>query len=173
MGGQGSGKGTFAKLVNTNNDYLYIEVGQILRNMSDENIKKTINNGKFVPDDVVFNILKSAIKNNNVILDGFPRTLSQAKWLIDNYVNLFSIHIIYLNISRQEILKRIENRIKEGENRSDDKNKNSVNERINRFYKFTMPAIEWLSKNKEIKFSNIPVDNKTIEENYNSIQKVL
>ena len=89
FGPPGAGKGTQAKyLVNKLNGY-QISTGDILREeIQKESIigKKIINNmneGKFVSDDIVNNLLKKHVfdpkKKEKLIFDGYPRSLNQAK----------------------------------------------------------------------------------------------
>ena len=99
MGGQGSGKGTFAHMLLDKHDYNYVEVGAILRQMpSDSEIGKKVANGELINDTALFSIISEYIKTDKgIIIDGFPRSVSQAKWLIDNYANKFNIQIIFFN----------------------------------------------------------------------------
>ena len=91
MGGQGSGKGTYAKLLMEQINCNYIETGAILRQMpSDSDIAKKMARGELLSDDDLLPIIAKNIKTNkDVIMDGFPRTLGQAQWLVENYNNKF------------------------------------------------------------------------------------
>ena len=89
FGPPGAGKGTQAKHLIKKLDNFQISTGDILRNeiKRDTEIgKKIINNmndGKFVNDEIVNNLIKDIIfdplKKNKLIFDGYPRSLSQAK----------------------------------------------------------------------------------------------
>ena len=62
MGGQGSGKGTFANLMLKQHDYNYIETGAILRDMpSDCEICKKMQRGELVSDNELFPIIAEHI----------------------------------------------------------------------------------------------------------------
>lgn len=86
---QGAGKGTFAKKLKEKYGYAHISTGDILRERSavgDETgnkIKDMIDNGIFVPDDIIFEAVEYKITQpeceNGYILDGFPRNIEQAK----------------------------------------------------------------------------------------------
>ena len=82
MGGQGSGKGTFANLLRKQHDYNYVEAGAILRAMpADSDIKQKISRGELVGDDDLFPIISQHMSTDkDIIMDGFPRTIGQAKW---------------------------------------------------------------------------------------------
>ena len=86
---QGAGKGTFAKKLKEKYGYAHISTGDILRERSavgDElgnKIKDMIDNGIFVPDDIIYEAIEYKITQSECekgyILDGFPRNLEQAK----------------------------------------------------------------------------------------------
>ena len=86
---QGAGKGTFAKKLQEKYGYAHISTGDILReraSVDDElgnKIKNMIDNGIFVPDDIIYEAIEYKITQpeceNGYILDGFPRNLEQAK----------------------------------------------------------------------------------------------
>ena len=170
MGGQGSGKGTFAQMLLTKHDYYYIETGAILRQMPDNSeIGKKVANGELINDNDLFSILSEHIKpGKDIILDGFPRSLAQAKWLICNYANKFNIKIIFLNIPEDTMIAHIKKRIREGGNRKDDSDENAVHKRIESFKTITMPAIQWLSDISDVKFFDIklPTDDICINFEY-------
>lgn len=91
LGAPGSGKGTAAKILAKKTNLLHISTGDMFR----EQIKKEtelgklansyMSQGKLVPDEVTINIVKDRLNwedaENGVILDGFPRTIDQAKAL--------------------------------------------------------------------------------------------
>ena len=83
IGGPGVGKGTFAKMLMDMHSYNYIGVGALLRALpSDSNIHKIISDGNLVPDDVLFKLLMANLKDDtDILLDGFPRNVSQAEIL--------------------------------------------------------------------------------------------
>ena len=86
---QGAGKGTFAKKLQEKYGYAHISTGDILRERSavgDElgnKIKNMIDNGIFVPNEVIFEAIEYKITQpeceKGYILDGFPRNLEQAE----------------------------------------------------------------------------------------------
>ena len=89
FGPPGAGKGTQAKyLVNKLNGF-QISTGDMLRdeikNNTDigKNIIKDMNDGKFVNDEIVNELIHNAVndvtKRNNLIFDGYPRSLNQAR----------------------------------------------------------------------------------------------
>ena len=131
FGPPGAGKGTQSKyLVNKLNAF-QISTGDLLR----EEIKKKsvigkaitndMKNGKFISDDIVNKLIENLIsdpqKKNKFIFDGYPRSLTQAKnleMLLKNSNQSIDL-ILFLNVDKETILKRLEKR-KIIENRSDD-----------------------------------------------------
>lgn len=176
MGGQGSGKGTMSKkFLDENPDFKYIETGAMLRALPDNHpLKAIIARGEFVPDEDLQNLLLEKIKpTNNTMLDGFPRQLSQAKWLVDTFADKFDLIAVYLNIPRDLMIKRIQNRIAEGGGRADDADADVVKRRLDSFFNKTMPAIEWLSIVPDVKFVDVPIADAPIEQNYNTMKNML
>ena len=176
MGGQGSGKGTLSKkFLEENKDFKYIETGAMLRALPDNHPLKTIMaRGEFVPDeDLQKLLLEKIIPTNNTVLDGFPRQLSQAKWLVDTFANKFDMIAVYLNIPRDLMEKRIKQRIAEGGGRADDADTAVVKRRLDSFFNKTMPAIEWLSIMPDVKFIDVPIADAPIEQNYNTMKNML
>lgn len=177
MGGQGSGKGTMSKkILETNNNFTYIETGAMLRDLPDENpLKQIISRGEMVPDRDVCKLLESKIATApaDVLLDGFPRKVSQAQWLINTFGTKFATIAVYLNIPESLMLKRIQNRINEGGNRADDADTVAVRRRLDTFQRETMPAINWLRTAKNVLFLEIPIADAPIEQNYETLTKIL
>jgi len=168
MGGQGSGKGTFANLLLKQNNYKYVEAGDILRHMpADSEIAQKITRGELVSDEDLFPIISKHIPTDqDIIMDGFPRTLGQAKWLIDNYADKFDIRVLFLNISEETMFAHIQKRIREGGDRKDDADENAVRNRIESFKSTTMPAIQWLATVDNVKFFDLKLPSDDVDINF-------
>ena len=157
FGPPGAGKGTQAKyLVKKLNGY-QISTGDILREeiKKDSDIgKKIINNmneGKFVSDEIVNNLLKNHVfdpnKKEKLIFDGYPRSLSQAKnldLLLKNS-NQSIDHIFFLNVNKDTIVERIKKR-KILEKRSVD-DLDTILKRYDTYIETTRPVLDYYSKN--------------------------
>lgn len=172
MGGQGSGKGTLSKRLLENADnFTYIETGAMLRALPDDSpLRAIVERGEFVPDAEVCKLLKSKIDEANfdVLLDGFPRKVSQAQWLVETFAEKFDIVAVYLDLPESLMLKRIENRIAEGGGRADDADAAAVRRRLNNFQNETMPAIRWLENNGDVTFVRVAIADAPIDVNYAS-----
>ena len=177
MGGQGVGKRTHARRLIDENGYKYVEAGAILRELPPESpVAQIMARGELVPDDKLFVIIGDAINqvnNADMIVDGFPRTIGQAKWLVQQYSSKYDIHIIYLNVPEKIMLQRIENRINQGGGRADDADATIVRRRLDNFWKTTMPAIEWLRTAPGIQFSDVDVSQFEFESNYANVCQAL
>lgn len=126
------GKGSIAKRLHSEYNITHISTGDILRSeMSKKtdlglSIKNLMDNGKYVPDDLITQVVETIInqdklKNEGFILDGFPRTLNQANFLY-NWLkeNSRERHFIFqLNASYETLLNRMKTRNSELK-RSDD-----------------------------------------------------
>jgi len=103
LGPPGSGKGTYSKRISPIRNIPHISTGDLFReNIKNETeigkkAKQYIKEGKLMPDDITIKMLKRRISQDDCkkgfILDGFPRTMEQAKVLqglkeIDVVLNL-------------------------------------------------------------------------------------
>ena len=111
----GAGKGTASDYIENKYGYKHISSGSLLRNeaLVNEEIKSLIDNGKFVSDETVMDVLKRNIDSNNIILDGIPRNLNQAK-LLDSLFkenNIDLDKVIFIDIDEELAAKRVINRL--------------------------------------------------------------
>lgn len=92
FGPPGAGKGTQARLASARFGLRHISTGRILRVAIKEQtaigrVAQTyIDKGSLVPDEVVRDLAEDAMRKcdfGGFILDGYPRTERQAKWLMD------------------------------------------------------------------------------------------
>ena len=161
FGPPGAGKGTQSKyLVNKLNAF-QISTGDLLR----EEIKKNsdigkaiindMSNGKFISDDIVNKLIENLIsdpqKKNKLIFDGYPRSLSQAKnleVLLKNSNQSIDL-ILFLNVDKETILKRLEKR-KIIENRLDD-DTHTIVSRYEKYMETTQPVLNFYSENPNFK----------------------
>jgi adenylate kinase len=117
FGAPGSGKGTYASRLKDKLNVEVIATGDIFREMIKENtslgrrVKAYVESGLLVPDDVTFDVLKESLakipKGKGFILDGYPRTVEQAKAL-DRIANIDAI--IHLTVPEWIIVERLSSR---------------------------------------------------------------
>tara|TARA_B100000780_G_scaffold25830_1_gene16366 strand:- start:194 stop:835 length:642 start_codon:yes stop_codon:yes gene_type:complete len=123
FGPPGAGKGTQAQFIVKKHNYFQLSTGNLLR--QEVKLKTTlgaeiellISNGKFVLDETVNTLLRRSITNlkfrDRIIFDGYPRNVDQAKNLdlILNEFNQSIGHVIFLNVTKDIIEKRIMGRM--------------------------------------------------------------
>ena len=123
FGPPGAGKGTQAQSIVKKHNYFQLSTGNLLREEVKlktplgAEINTLISNGKFVSDETVNTLLRKSITNlkfrDRIIFDGYPRNVEQAKNLkliLGEYDQTIG-HIIFLNVSRDIIEKRIMGRV--------------------------------------------------------------
>lgn len=123
MGPAGSGKGTQSEKIVEKYDIVHLSTGDMFRAaISNETqlglkAKEYINEGKLVPDEITISLVKERlqqkdIKENGFLLDGFPRTVAQAKALksLLEEINLPLDLIIDLDVDEEVLAKRITGR---------------------------------------------------------------
>jgi adenylate kinase len=118
IGPPGAGKGTQAKKIVEKFGIVHLSTGDMFREAkkSDEVISKLLSSGQVVPDGIVINMVRDCLKKDNVkkgfLLDGFPRTLNQAKEL-DKMLKSENIKVdvvFFIDVRFEEVVKRISGR---------------------------------------------------------------
>jgi len=206
FGPPGAGKGTQAQFIVKKHNYFQLSTGNLLReevklkSPLGVEIETLISKGKFVSDDTVNILLRKSITNlkfrDRIIFDGYPRNVMQAKNL-EKILTEFkqSIgHIIFLNVSKEIIEKRIMGRMtcdkchmtlneffnkeqielhpcgKEHLKKRKDDNFNVVVARYDTYMETTKPILDFYSKNEN--FSEINGASE-IEQITNEINDIL
>jgi len=183
FGPPGAGKGTQAQFIVNKHNYFQLSTGNLLREevklktQLGSEIEQLISNGKFVTDETVNRLLRKSITNlkfrDRIIFDGYPRNVDQAKnlELILGEFDQTIGHIIFLNVSKDIIEKRIMGRMtcdkcnmtlneffnkeqielhpcgKEFLNKRKDDNFNIVVARYETYMKTTKPILDFYAKN--------------------------
>ncbi len=176
MGGPGVGKGTFAQMLREreHEHFVFVETGALLRAQpADSEIGRTLARGDLVSDDVIREMLTHYIKNDaDMLLDGFPRTLGQAQWLVEHYADVFDIHVIYLYVNDDVLRARIKKRLGQGSARADDSDADVINHRISTYRKSTLPAVEWLRDASGVRFNQVDVSG-AVDDNFANIMRAI
>tara|TARA_B100001758_G_scaffold96264_1_gene82257 strand:+ start:49 stop:609 length:561 start_codon:yes stop_codon:yes gene_type:complete len=157
FGPPGAGKGTQSKILVDKLNSFQVSTGDMLRDEINNNteigkkIIDSMDNGKFVDDEIVNKLLEKIIfdpKKNKLIFDGYPRTLNQAKNLeaLLKKSNQSIDHIFFLNVDKDAIIKRIEKR-KILEKRPDDDSV-TILKRYDIYMKETKPVLDFYSSHK-------------------------
>ena len=120
IGGPGSGKGTLASSVVKEFGVTHISTGDMFRyHIKNETpigkkAKSFIEAGRLAPDDLVIDMLQERLQQldcqKGALLDGFPRTLAQAKALDNIVKDKFDLIVLFLDVSDATILQRLSGR---------------------------------------------------------------
>ncbi|OGH19146.1 MAG: hypothetical protein A2868_01350 [Candidatus Levybacteria bacterium RIFCSPHIGHO2_01_FULL_40_15b] len=171
IGIQGSGKSTQGNLLSKKLDVPYLSTGHIFRKIAREHtglgryVKETMNAGYLIPDDKTLEIVNEYLARpeyqKGYILDGFPRTKVQA----ESFKNGID-HVFYINVSDQEALQRLSLR-RDGR---DDETEQALRKRIEIFYKFTKPVLDYYKEKGMLHEVN---GERPIDEIHQDICKIL
>ncbi|MBM3734989.1 MAG: nucleoside monophosphate kinase [Acidobacteria bacterium] len=181
IGPQGAGKGTQAQLLCSEFDFVHISIGDIFRWHMRHHTKlaarvtRIMNEGRLVPDEIVEEVVGKRLQEHDwnwgFVLDGFPRTRSQAEYLFENW-NLD--RAVYLDIPDDVVFDRVAIRAAVGEGsgftkRADD-NPAALRVRLGEFHGKTAPLLQLFHD----KHMLVTVDaNRPITEVYESIKEAL
>ena len=180
LGPPGCGKGTQAARLKEKYGVIPLSTGDMLRAAVaagtdvGKKAKAIMEAGQLVPDDVVVGVIAERIGQSDVqkqgfVLDGFPRTVAQAKsldqmmekrgWKLD--------HIIEMKVDEQALFARIDKRAREtaaagGAVRADD-NAETLKKRITVYREQTQPILPYYAKAGRLKSVEgmAPIDDVT------------
>ncbi|MGB9857109.1 MAG: adenylate kinase [Dictyoglomaceae bacterium] len=118
FGPPGAGKGTHAKEISTILNIPHISTGDIFREAVKngtplgKRVKEYLDTGKLVPDELVWAVVEERITKddckNGFILDGYPRTISQAEFLKKFLLEKNVLpKVIYLKVSDELVIRRL------------------------------------------------------------------
>lgn len=150
LGAPASGKGTQSLRLAEALKIPHISTGDLFReNIANQTpigkqVKDIMDAGKLVPDTIVldmfFNRAAKSDASYGYILDGFPRTISQAEALDKYLPKDTNLKVLNLDVSDETILKRTL-----GRQRSDD-TPEVVKERLSAYHNQTAPLVEYYTK---------------------------
>lgn len=166
LGPPGAGKGTQAKRLTEKYGIPQLSTGDMLRAAVSagteigKRAKAVMDAGGLVSDDIVNQIVAERIQDSDCskgfILDGYPRTVPQAKALAENMVasRLKLDAVIELKVDEEALIRRIENRVAEtiaagGTVRSDD-NPESFRKRLAEYREKTAPLSQYYSEQGQL-----------------------
>jgi len=155
LGAPGSGKGTLSKELQDKYGIHHISTGDLIRKSDDPELKKIIDGGNFLPDDMMIKILRKELKKvdvtKGIIFDGFPRTIKQAKRL-DSMLGKMGLglnHAIFLDLPEETAKNRIRERAKK-EDRKDDTSDEIINKRFDEYHEKTFPLLDFYKRSRKL-----------------------
>jgi adenylate kinase len=163
FGPPGSGKGTQSEKLISKYGMKHLSTGDLLRSeIAGQTplglaVKSLMAEGKLVPDEIVIEMINSAIDNNphvnGFLFDGFPRTTAQAEAL-DKLLSQKGTEIalvLALQVSQQELIKRLLNRGRTSD-RSDDTSEEIISARISEYEKKTAAVAEHYKRYGKVEY---------------------
>lgn len=146
FGPAGAGKSVQGQILAARHGWRWMSAGQLLRDTHDPELIRQMQSGDLVPPETINRIigdsLDSARDLDGVILDGYPRELAQAEWLVSNKTN----HgreiklVVVLEVPRQEIIDRLRVR-----GRVDD-NPDAIDKRLSIYRREIYPMLDYLNE---------------------------
>lgn len=116
FGPAGAGKSVQGQMLSARHGWKWLSTGQMFRDSDDENVQKILKTAELISDEQTYDVVEGALKNSHdydhLIIDGFPRTMPQAEWLMDNKNELGREvkMVIVLEVPESEIQKRLASR---------------------------------------------------------------
>ena len=146
FGPAGAGKSVQGQILSARMGWRWLSAGQLLRDTHDPELVSIMHSGGMVPHEAITKIMGEAIGKSGdidqLILDGFPRLLEQAHWLVDTQpehgrsIGL----VVVLEVPREELLKRLAIR-----GRADD-TPEAIDQRLNIYRQEMYPILSYLTE---------------------------
>lgn len=146
MGIAGSGKGTQGKMLADQQGFHLISMGEVLRMyVTGEQRQKMLAGGLLDDQEIITivdRVLSSLPDEEEVLMDGFPRTIPQAEWLLEQVKKgRFKLQkAFHLVASQDAVRKRLMSR-----GRIDDVEP-AIEERFKEYARSTEPLLTWLTE---------------------------
>lgn len=148
FGPAGAGKSVQGQILAARHDWRWLSAGQLLRDTHNKELVHQMQEGNLIDTDQVNKIMADALsraKNiGRVILDGYPRQLEQAEWLIENqpeHERAIGM-VVVLEVPKSELIKRLELR-----GRADD-TPEVIEERLRLYRQEIYPILTYLTGQK-------------------------
>lgn len=154
FGPAGAGKSVQGQILSARHGWRWLSAGQLLRDTHDAKLIHEMQSGSLIDETRVNDILKHALVESkdidNVILDGYPRQLGQAKWLVDTQPDHERAvkMVIVLEVPRAEILRRLKIR-----GRVDD-SPEAIEERLRIYRSEIYPILDYFN-DREVRIAHI------------------
>ena len=173
LGPPGAGKGTQAERYTDHKSLAHVSTGVMLREHVERNTdlgviaKGILDKGNLVPDELVISMLKERLEEEDAskgaILDGFPRTIPQAKSLDNLHNRIEIVAVVVFKVEEKIVIQRM---IERG--RSDD-NEESIKQRFEVYKKATAPLITFYKEKNIININGVGEEDEIFDELTNKL----
>jgi adenylate kinase len=146
FGVAGAGKSMQGRLFADERGYAWISTGELLRVLVTGKRRQEMLEGKLLSDDEMIRIMDTVFNlinlNEEFVLDGFPRTIAQSDWLLEQvHNNRIELTAIFnLQASEDVVRGRLEER-----GRIDDTSE-AISNRFEEYKTVTLPIIDFFKK---------------------------
>jgi adenylate kinase len=146
MGVAGAGKSMQGKILADEHGYAWISTGEILRVLVTGKRRQEMLQGKLLSDEEMVNLMDKVLDlidtKQEFVLDGFPRTVPQADWLLEQvHKGRFALTaVVHLSASEEVVRQRLL-----GRGRQDDTDE-AISKRFSEYRNSTLPIIEHLER---------------------------
>ena len=150
----GAGKSMQGRYLADEAGYPWLSTGELLRVLITGKRRQEMLEGKLLSDEEVIKVFNTVVNlidiNKEFVVDGFPRTINQTEWLIEQvHSGRFELTSVFNLVATEEVVRgRLEKR-----GRQDDNDK-AINKRFEEYKKVTLPLLDHFDK-ENIKIINI------------------
>lgn len=186
LGLPGAGKGTHANLLGECFNLSHLSTGEVFRAEIKKETelgilaKQLIDKGNYIPDEFLIQIVENHINNTKYVdgflLDGFPRTIPQARDY-DVYLNKQSKEIdfvIFLDVCEDTAIKRLKKRGEKSSRKDDDSS--VIAHRMQVYYDLTAAVVDYYANEEKLiriyAEGSIQQTHKLVVEAYNDFYKI-
>lgn len=171
FGPAGAGKSVQGQILAARMGWRWLSAGQLLRDTKDAELLAQMHTGELADSATVSRVMGDALARaegiDKVILDGFPRELRQAQWLVENqpqHGRAVAL-VIVIDLDHAEILKRLTIR-----GRADD-TPDAIDQRLEIYKEEISPILEYF-EGQQVPIAHIS-GNGTVGEVHDSIYEEL
>jgi adenylate kinase len=118
IGAPGAGKGTQAKSIVRKLGYVHVSTGDLVRDEISKGtslgikLQDIVKCGDLVSNEDILALMHERVNTQKlIVLDGYPRTLEQAKLMTGKMLRFVSSLVVYLQLDVENVVDRISNRI--------------------------------------------------------------
>jgi adenylate kinase len=145
FGPAGAGKSVQGQMLAEKEGWQWISTGKLFRESQDPEVQSVLSQGLLMTSEKTQNVLAEVLdqtRSRQIILDGFPRKVEQAEWLVSHQTEYdYTVDLgVVLDVSKEEILERLAIR-----GRAED-DPAVIEKRLQIYHSEVDPILEYLTK---------------------------